>query len=513
MAVSRISSFTPEAGIPYNMCTGFAPTGANSFTAEAMGTSGDTVITLATTAGVVIGMSVFGTGIQNNTIVTAINGFDITLSRPITADLNDANINFIAATNAILRSALISIVSVNLGGTTLISAWAVPPGEDANPENWTYFMHEVLLSSRDSFETFKIAVNVGDKVFVQSDSGHVNFYINGIYDIAGTTNIFAGIQEPASPQVGDIWIDTSEAPPINKYWSGLAWEETGTEGPTGPANNLTIGTVTSGDANSTATASITGTTPNQVLNLTLKQGPTGPQGTFDIFETPPTGPTHSVDEGDVWFNASDGRFYVRYDGYWVESLSNQAGPTGPRGPAGLPGINPTISVTGPITITGPATGPTIGFNDTAYAKIAGASFTGAVSGTTASFTGTVTGAAFSTTGAVSAGSGTVTGELTARSFTSVPATTTASLDFATQTFKTISIAATTTFTASGYQPGRSITVRVTSDATQRTLNFPAGWVFIGIKPTAIAASKVGILTITSFGTTEAECVAAWAVQQ
>jgi cyclophilin family peptidyl-prolyl cis-trans isomerase len=47
----------------------------------------------------------------------------------------------------------------------------------------------------------------------------------------------------------------------------------GPAGPAGPANNLTIGTVTSG---ATAAASITGTTPNQVLNLTLPQGPPGP---------------------------------------------------------------------------------------------------------------------------------------------------------------------------------------------------------------------------------------------
>lgn len=49
----------------------------------------------------------------------------------------------------------------------------------------------------------------------------------------------------------------------------------GDTGDAGPANTLTIGTVSSGGSPS---ASITGTTPNQILNLVLQQGPQGIQG-------------------------------------------------------------------------------------------------------------------------------------------------------------------------------------------------------------------------------------------
>lgn len=49
----------------------------------------------------------------------------------------------------------------------------------------------------------------------------------------------------------------------------------GATGPAGPANTLSVGTVTGG---ATASATITGTAPNQTLNLVLPQGPTGPQG-------------------------------------------------------------------------------------------------------------------------------------------------------------------------------------------------------------------------------------------
>ena len=57
---------------------------------------------------------------------------------------------------------------------------------------------------------------------------------------------------------------------------------TGDIGPTGPTGaaaetpTLTIGTVTTGEPGTAAAASITGTVPNFVLNLTIPQGPTGP---------------------------------------------------------------------------------------------------------------------------------------------------------------------------------------------------------------------------------------------
>ena len=54
----------------------------------------------------------------------------------------------------------------------------------------------------------------------------------------------------------------------------------GPTGPTGPGGGetptLTIGTVTTGAPGSEATATITGSAPDFVLNLTIPQGPTGP---------------------------------------------------------------------------------------------------------------------------------------------------------------------------------------------------------------------------------------------
>ena len=93
-------------------------------------------------------------------------------------------------------------------------------------------------------------------------------------------------------------------------------------------------------------------------------------------------------------------------------------------------------------------------------------------------------------------------------------TTTVALDFADEETQTISISAPTTFTCTGYEASvvKSKVIRIITDATLRTLTFPATWIFVGTKPVDQAASKTGILTISSYGATEADTVAAYAVE-
>jgi hypothetical protein len=131
------------------------------------------------------------------------------------------------------RTALTSLVAVNVGGFTTISAWIVPGGESENPDSWIHYIDNVELSNRNTFETFRIAVNVGDEIYVRSTSGDVTFFINGIYDIAGRTNVTVGEQEPESPQIGDVWIDDSIDPKTVVYWDGTEWAPIGIEGPQG----------------------------------------------------------------------------------------------------------------------------------------------------------------------------------------------------------------------------------------------------------------------------------------
>ena len=60
-------------------------------------------------------------------------------------------------------------------------------------------------------------------------------------------------------------------------------------------------------------------------------------------------------------------------------------------------------------------------------------------------------------------------------------------------------------------PGRTVTLILTCDATPRNLTVPAGWRW-SVKPTQIAASKWGVLSLNSIGTTDGECIAVWWVQ-
>jgi hypothetical protein len=69
-----------------------------------------------------------------------------------------------------------------------------------------------------------------------------------------------------------------------------------------------------------------------------------------------------------------------------------------------------------------------------------------------------------------------------------------------------------TFTGSNYTAGRSVTVRVVAGADARDLTFPADWKFVSFKPATLAANKTGVLAVTAFGASAAECVAAWAAE-
>lgn len=115
----------------------------------------------------------------------------------------------------------------------------------------------------------------------------------------------------------------------------------GIPGPAGPANNLSIGTVTSGQ---NAAATISGNAPQQTLSLVLPQGPkgdqgpTGPQGPVGL-----PGPANSLTIGNVSSgqNASasitgptpDQKLHL----VLPQGPKGDQGPTGPQGPQGEQG--------------------------------------------------------------------------------------------------------------------------------------------------------------------------------
>jgi len=92
-------------------------------------------------------------------------------------------------------------------------------------------------------------------------------------------------------------------------------------------------------------------------------------------------------------------------------------------------------------------------------------------------------------------------------------TATTAIDFAGDDFQEISISANTTFTASNYAIGKSKTIVITTDATERTLAFPTGWIFLNSsKPTEQQASKKGILSLTCQTGLEGGVIAMYAAE-
>lgn len=249
---------------------------------------------------------------------------------------------------SIERTALTSIVAVNIGGTTTVSAWIVPAGEDANPDNWIYFVDEIPLTNRNSFETFKIAVNVGDDLYVRSGTGDVTFFANGIYDISGRANVTTGAGEPESPQIGDVWINDSVDPKELTYWDGTEWADIGI---IGPSNELTVGTVTASEPGADAEVTITGASPNQTIDFTIPRGETGPTGPANELTvgTVTASDPGSAAEVEITGTSPDQtiNFVLPRGDVGPQGETGATGEQGPQGEQGIQGIQGEIGPQGP----------------------------------------------------------------------------------------------------------------------------------------------------------------------
>lgn len=237
----------------------------------------------------------------------------------------------------------------------------------------------------------------------------------------------------------------------------------------------------------------------QVMNTQIgPTGATGPQGDPGIYIVSPTAPT-SPSEGDAWFNSTTSRMYIRYDGYWVETASNEAGPTGPTGATGATGATGPQGPQGIQGIAGAGVAAG-GASGTVLTKISGGDYDTTWTALTLDTLNNVTS----------------TRIITAPNYdiqVATLASSSISLDFSSGTgLATRAVNENVSFTGANYRAGAIKTVRLVNGSTLRNITFPAGWVFLGSKPTTIAANKTGVLTVTSFDVDEANCVAAWSVQ-
>jgi hypothetical protein len=202
------------------------------------------------------------------------------------------------------RGYVASVIVANKNNQTVTSSiYVVPTGGVYTDATAVTIIKDLSIQAGQSFETFRFALNVGDSIQVIGSSANISYSTNAAYEVDGKQYVTYGAVAPESPQIGDIWIKTTNAV---SFWNGTQWIDSITVGPTGPAG-------------STGNAGATGPTG--------AVGPTGPSGG----PTGPTGPTGPA--------GNDG---------------TPGGPTGPTGPTGAAGI---AGVTGPMGSTGP-TGPT-----------------------------------------------------------------------------------------------------------------------------------------------------------
>lgn len=153
----------------------------------------------------------------------------------------------------------------------------------------------------DEYSDLPGSANPGD-VYVVASSGLL--YVRGVSSWPAEQDgiAFRGEQGEQGPK-GDKGDQGIQGPKGDKGDKGDAGDEgpKGDDGDPGPPNTLTIGTVT--NTTGSPSASITGTSPSQTLNLVLKQGEKGDQGEPGAAHLTPTavqtGTSYNASPGDL----------------------------------------------------------------------------------------------------------------------------------------------------------------------------------------------------------------------
>lgn len=234
--------------------------------------------------------------------------------------------------------AVASVVVANTGNLeSKTDIWVDPIELGGAVDARIYIASNLSVAGGQSYETFRFAVNVNDKIYVRTTRDTVSFAATLAYETDGRANVLYVPEEPLSPQVGDIWVNSTNDE--IQFWAGSEWRPIGSAalvGPQGPQGEQGA------------------------------QGDTGPQGdpgagifvkgSYDTLEDL-LAENEFGDVGDAYIIS--GNLYV-----WDElnEVWNDVGPI--QGPQGSPGIQGDIGPQGPQGDTGPQgdpggpTGPT-----------------------------------------------------------------------------------------------------------------------------------------------------------
>lgn len=160
----------------------------------------------------------------------------------------------------------------------------------------------------------------------QGETGLTGLVWQGEWSGATEYSLYDGVVFNGSAYIATQTSTNQSPDTATAYWSLLA--EKGDIGLTGPTGATGATGVDGLSAYEVAVADgYAGTEEQWLSSLVGPTGPTGESGRYEISATEPTNPV----EGDAWFDSTEAKFYIYYDGYWVEQTSNLIGPTGPAG--------------------------------------------------------------------------------------------------------------------------------------------------------------------------------------
>ena len=281
-----------------------------------------------------------------------------------------------------------SVIIANKGAVELSATVYVEPIEAPGaPESLAYIVNNLTIGVGQTFETFRFALAVGDKIFVVASNSNAAFSATALYEQEGRSNITYTATAPGFPVVGDIWISTVDET-VNVYTgtgfntvssiaptgptgpSGLA----GPTGPVGPAGETGVGIEVLGtyselldlqsdrpigdpgeayviDGN-LVIWNVTTTSWVDVGPFVGPLGPTGAQGANGESIVGPTGPT-----GPLGPTGPEGGPTGPTGATGATGPTGPVGATGDTGPTGPTGVNGATGPTGPTGATGD-TGPT-----------------------------------------------------------------------------------------------------------------------------------------------------------
>lgn len=182
--------------------------------------------------------------------------------------------------------------------------------------------------------------------------------IQGVTGPTGATGVTGGIAfsvgptAPTAPDLtvaGAVWLDQNTGRYFVRYQTQFI--EIGVQGERGPTGSTGAASTVTGPASTVtgptgAASNVTGPT-GAVSTVPGPTGPTGATGGIAFAATGPTAPNLTA-AGSVWLDTDTGKYFVRYDGQFVEiGVQGERGPTGPEFNRG---VNVQTLATG-ITLT------------------------------------------------------------------------------------------------------------------------------------------------------------------